>query len=320
MIDSYILSLHYPYELINIVKKLNLNPILIDGIKGSKLSFNEIDNNINDDLFSLINPKSSLGCAMSHLKAWKQFRSNNSKPYALFLEDDAIFEPHFKKDFNAILKNTPNDFDILYLGCFFCDKEYNNLTLYINNIFGKNKDEIIINDYIKIPQIVLAAHSYVLSKKGADKLIKLFDNNLYYHIDNMILQEFYKNNLQIYCVRKRLVYQTSSSCITNSENVSSNHPLLFDYILDNYEVDKHASLIYFKNLSIFRLGDINFNIMSVIFLISGVILLFFKIDMKVLITFYFLISICDIFQLKNINLFIINGLFFMLPTLIKNIS
>ena len=75
--DSYIISLNNPINLINKVKEFNINPILVKGIKGSDLSNEEIKYNVNDDLFSLINPKSSLGCAMSHLKSWKQFISSN---------------------------------------------------------------------------------------------------------------------------------------------------------------------------------------------------------------------------------------------------
>lgn len=318
MMDSYIISLEYPQSLINSIIYLKLNPILIKGIRGSNLSDDEIQSNINSNVFSCINPKSSVGIAMSHLKAWKHFMYKNSNPYAMFLEDDAIIEPNFIDNINIVLNNTPNDFDILYLGCFFCDKKYNEVAKYVNNIFGKYKEEVILNDYIKIPQFFLAAHSYILSKKGAAKLIELFDKNVYYHLDLMILQEFYKNRLEIYCVRKRLIYQTSSSSITESENVSSNHPILFDNILKSYETDKYVSLNYFKNLSICRIGNININLMSVLFLFIGLVLLLFNIDIKVLSLVYILISIIDIYELKNMNLLFLNGLFLIFPTFLKN--
>jgi GR25 family glycosyltransferase involved in LPS biosynthesis len=316
--DSYIISLQYPQSLINSIIYFKLNPILIDGIRGSNLSDDEIKSNINSNIFSLINPKSSIGCAMSHLKAWKHFMYKNSNPFAMFLEDDAIIEPNFIDNLNLVLNNTPEDFDILYLGCFFCDKQYNEVAKYVNNIFGKYKEEVILNDYIKIPQFFLATHSYILSKKGANKLIEIFDKNVYYHLDLMILQEFYKNKLEIYCVRKRLIYQTSSSCISESENVSSNHPILIDNILKSYEADKYVSLNYFKNLSISRIGNININLMSILFLFIGLVLLLFNIDIKVLSLVYILISIIDIYKLKNMNLFFINGLLFLLPTFLKN--
>jgi GR25 family glycosyltransferase involved in LPS biosynthesis len=317
--DSYIISLEYPESLINSIIYFKLNPILIDGIRGSNLSDDEIKSNINSNIFSLINPKSSIGCAMSHLKAWKQFMYNkNSNPFAMFLEDDAIIEPNFIDNLNLVLNNTPEDFDILYLGCFFCDKKYNEISKYVSNVFGKYKEEVILNDYIKIPQFFLAAHSYILSKKGAAKLIELFDKNVYYHLDLMILQEFYKNKLDIYCVRKRLIYQTSSSCISESENVSSNHPILIDNILKSCETDKYVSLNYFKNLSICRIGNININLMSVLFLFIGLVLLLFNIDIKVLSLVYILISIIDIYELKNMNLLFLNGLFLLFPTFLKN--
>jgi GR25 family glycosyltransferase involved in LPS biosynthesis len=318
--DSYIISLEYPQSLMNSIVFFNLNPILINGVRGSNLSNDEINNNVNNILFSHINPKSSVGCAMSHIKAWKHFKYNNTNPYAIFLEDDAIFEPNFTNNLYKVLDNTPEDFDILYLGCFFCDKQYNELSKHINNTLGKYKEEVILNDYIKIPQFFLGAHSYILSKKGVNKLIELFDKNVYYHLDFIILQEFFKNNLDVYCVRKRLIYQTSSSCISESENVSSNHPILIDNMLKKYETDKYVSLNYFKNLSIFRIGNININLMSILFLFIGLVLLLFNIDIKVLSLVYILISIIDIYELKNMNLFFVNGLFFLLPTFLKNIK
>lgn len=317
--DSYIISLNNPVNLIKTVQEeFGMNPILVDGVKGNDLSSEEIQNNTSNHLFSLINPKSVLGCAMSHLKSWKLFISSN-KNSALFLEDDAIFEKNFKNDLSTVLQNTPKDFDILYIGCFFCDKNYNSFTSKLNTIFGKNKDEIIVNKHIKIPQFFLAAHSYILSRKGALKLVKIFENKLDFHIDFLILKEFYKNNLIVYCSVNRLVYQTSSSNITSSENVSSKHPIFLDLILRKYELDKHFSLNYFKNLSIFRIGVINCNIITILFLILGIILVFFQINLKLLILIYLCLSAYDIYLFKNISVVFLHGFILIFPSIIKKI-
>jgi GR25 family glycosyltransferase involved in LPS biosynthesis len=315
--DAYIISLKNPIELINKIKEFNINPILVKGVKGIELSTEEIEYNTNNTLFSQINPKSSLGCAMSHLKSWRQFLSSNQN-VALFLEDDAIFENNFRQDLNDVLNNTPNNFDILYLGCFFCDKNYNSFTKYVNKNFGKNNEEIIINDYIKIPQIFFGAHSYILSRKGALKLLELLEKNVYYQIDYLILQEFYKDNINVYCTRKRLAYQTSSSNITASENVYSNHPIILDLMLKSYELDKHVSVNFFKNLSIFRIGNINFNIISILFFIIGIIMLLFrKIDIKMLIIIFVIISAYDLFMFKDLFMVFFNGSLLIAPSLLK---
>jgi hypothetical protein len=60
--------------------------------------------------------------------------------------------------------------------------------------------------------------------------------------------------------------------------------------------------------------------MSILFLFIGLVLLLFNIDIKVLSLVYILISIIDIYELKNMNLFFVNGLFLILPTFLKNIK
>ena len=101
-------------------------------------------------------PDSVLGCAMAHIKTWKTFLSTN-EPYCVIFEDDAIFEPDFKQNFDLCFKHVPKDFDIFYISC-----------LYNRNFIDDN----IVNQYIKIPDFFLGAHSYVISRKGAEKLLK----------------------------------------------------------------------------------------------------------------------------------------------------
>ena len=111
MITSYIISLKNPVNLINEIKSYGFNTILVNGVYGNTLSFEEKIDSTDNYFDATTIPDSVLGCAMAHIKTWKTFLSTN-EPYCVIFEDDAIFEPDFKKNFDLCLKHVPTDFDI----------------------------------------------------------------------------------------------------------------------------------------------------------------------------------------------------------------
>jgi glycosyl transferase, family 25 len=60
-------------------------------------------------------PKGSLGCALSHIRAWQQMLEKGWQ-YGLILEDDVILSDTFLEDLRAWMPEVPPDFDLLYLG------------------------------------------------------------------------------------------------------------------------------------------------------------------------------------------------------------
>jgi GR25 family glycosyltransferase involved in LPS biosynthesis len=165
MIKSYIISLKNPVILINQVKSFGFKTELIEGVYGNKLSYAEKISETGNQLIASTIPDSVLGCALAHVKTWKTFLSTN-EPYCVIFEDDAVFEPGFRNKFDICFKHIPSDYDIFYIGC----------------LHNKNFVDNNINQYIKIPDCFLGLHSYVLSRKGAEKLLKLIDKNIYTHI------------------------------------------------------------------------------------------------------------------------------------------
>ena len=175
MLTSYVISLNNPKELsIKLKDEYNLNPILIDGINGKKLSKDEIKKNTTP-FYSNFGPKSIIGCAMSHIKTWKIFLETKDELCIIF-EDDVVFEKRFKY-FKKYIHNTPSNFDILLLGCLFCNNDF--------------IDNIKINKYINTPSITAGLHAYVLSRKGAHNLLFLIENKINNHIDVMIYKFYY---------------------------------------------------------------------------------------------------------------------------------
>ena len=109
-VESYVISLNNPIRLLSKLKKCGLNPKLIHGINGKIINKEVIDKHVSK-LYSLIGPKSAIGCALSHIAVWKTFLKSKEK-FAIIFEDDIIFDD---QDLNKMIVNyinkTPKNFD-----------------------------------------------------------------------------------------------------------------------------------------------------------------------------------------------------------------
>jgi len=306
--NAYVISLNNPTSLLTKISEYNLNPILINGINGAKLSPTEINHNTTL-LCSMFCPKSVIGIAMSHIKSWKEFvKSKNN--LALFFEDDAIFVDNFRQQLDISIENTPKNFDILYLGCFGCDNSINFFTLINNGIINLNASKI--NKYIKKPEIAFALHSYILTRKGAKKLINYYDKNISYYVDYTIQYLIRNNQINAYSLNKRIVYQTSTDD-TMSTNNNNTHPMIITNLLSNYYIDTKVKASYMANLTFMRVGNLNLSLFSILFLITGIILSTLKIDIYKITGFYILLSSPDIYMHPNNIMIIIHYLLLIIP-------
>jgi len=108
--------------------------------------------------------RGEIGCLLSHIKSWKTFLESN-KNFCIILEDDvSLNHDYFYKYFFKILDSIRNiDIDMLLFGRYvICE----------NGFFtGKN-----INKFIYEPDIYgYGAFAYLLTRKGAEKLLKYFN-------------------------------------------------------------------------------------------------------------------------------------------------
>jgi GR25 family glycosyltransferase involved in LPS biosynthesis len=311
MYNAYIISLHNPINLLNQISEYNLNPILIEGVDGSKLTNSEINQNTTL-LCSMFCPKSVIGISMSHIKSWKEFIKSKQK-LAVFFEDDVVFIDNFRKKLDDVIENTPSDFDILYLGCFGCDNPINFFTLVNNGIVNLNASKI--NKYVKKPEIAFALHSYVLTRKGARKLINYFDKKINYHIDYIIQYLIRNNQINAYSLNKRIVYQTSTDD-TISANNNNTHPMIITNILSNYYIDTKVKASYMANVTFMRVGNLNLSLFSIIFLITGITLSTTEIDIYRITGVYLLLSSPDIYMNHNNIMILIHYLLLIIPYVI----
>jgi GR25 family glycosyltransferase involved in LPS biosynthesis len=288
--DTYIISLDRPDKLIEYTRDFNLNPIWVEGVNGKKITKSEIEKH-NSKLWSNIGPKGAIGCGMSHLLCWGKI-ANADKDYALILEDDVYFSDDFEEQFTNAISHVPSDFDILYLGCYGCEK--NSFQSKLFSLIGRhNRMYKDINDYIEVPKITLATHAYVVSKRGAKKLIELLDGNISFHIDQVLQSLSRKNKIKIYAVKKKIGFQTSCVKDSVSVNVSTEHPMIINRPLSYVQVDNDMSMKYMLNISLASIGGVNVTAMSFLFLATGIVLAYNNIDVKKIIISFLLLSIPD---------------------------
>lgn len=298
---NYIISLKYPKKLLKTLSnKHHLNPILANAIDGKKCSDDIIKRHFTT-FYRFFGPKASIGCALSHLYVWKTFLKTHKK-YAIVFEDDIILDDityNLSKVIPIHVQQTPQDFDILYLGSLGSDNTPNFFTISMSllNMSAEYKD---INDYVKQPSVALATHAYVISRSGAEKLVKNLDGNIHNHIDYCIQNLYSQGILNNYITKPRLLYQSSTDS-NISNNVSNTHPIIINKILSNFYVDKHVRSSYITTLSVLRIGSFNITISSLI-LISAIILYITISNQRnynTLILSLVLLSLSDIFKLES---------------------
>ena len=295
---TYVISLKYPETVLNTLSKHSLNPILFNGINGKTCSQDTIKKHCTS-LYAKFGPKSSIGCALSHLNVWKTFLSSDKK-YAIVFEDDIILDS-LGQDTNNLLSTIkhyvskiPDAFDILYLGCFGSEDTPNFFTMSMKTL-GLSSESKYINVFIKKPEVALATHAYVISKNGAEKLVKHIDGNIHNHIDYCIQTLYSRGILNNYVTIPRLIYQSSTDT-TVSNNSSNSYPILLNNILSNYYVDKHVKASYITTLSVFRLGDFNITISNILIFILIIACISFKIDCQYVFIWIVLLSFPDFFK------------------------
>lgn len=293
----YIISLKEPFEKKRYLKSYGVNPFWIKGINGKDLDKKDISKHFTK-LYSIYGPRGSIGCALSHLKTWKKF-IKSGKDYCVVFEDDVVLKKNFIKRFKRALENVPDDYDILYLGSFGGIPKSNFFTTVFDMLQMSNPLFDKINKYISKPKVALGAHAYVLSKKGAEKLVTFLDKNINNHIDYCIQNLASKNLIKTYTVTPRLAYQTSTNTLKSS-NSSNLHPFLITKLLSSFYLDKMVKASYIATVSIMQFYNIYITPITLCFFILGCILTFFEISLQNIILYYIIISLPDIYQFNLI--------------------
>lgn len=155
-IDIFLVSLEKDIERRS---KLNIIPNYTIGIDGSKLDITKlIEENKVDKSCNL--KKGEIGCFLSHVELLK--KAYESKKIVLILEDDAKIENDTMDKIQQVLKNVPDDFEMIFLGYNYYEEEYT----------------------FKNSKYLHGAHAYIVNGKklSLEKINKLFPFILPYDV------------------------------------------------------------------------------------------------------------------------------------------
>ena len=144
--------------------------------------------------------KAIMGCALSHLGLW--WRLANEKPDInsyLILEDDVKFSPDWEARWKEAAPHIPKDYDILYLGGILPPNRegFEHHKEKVNPYFSRVTNNQIFGQQQPNRYFHWCAYAYILSKQGAEKVIKLMnmhdgywtsaDHMLCNHVESMNL-------------------------------------------------------------------------------------------------------------------------------------
>lgn len=110
-----------------------------------------------------VNCEYEFACISSHIKAMKEAITNTNNEWFVVMEDDMLLP--YDIDYDTLIKDAPPDFEILQL----CISYGNTVEFLYNNLLLNNKLH-----FIKWQYLLPCAGMYIVSRKGAEKLVNKF--------------------------------------------------------------------------------------------------------------------------------------------------
>ncbi len=171
-IENHLKSKNIQYELIEAVDGKKFTQKQIEAVTNEEgintiQRYNQGYNPSNDKKKTIALTRGTLGCALSHIQIFKRI-VNQSLPYALILEDDALIEDGFDNDF---LDSLPQSWDVLLLGY----RINNNLPPEPApcSFWRRYKKDNFVIAKPAIKLLLYGTHGYIVSQQGANRLLKL---------------------------------------------------------------------------------------------------------------------------------------------------
>lgn len=169
----------------------------------------------------------------SHYKLWELIVKNN-EDNVLILEDTAIPVGDLLEELMMISSQIPKDWDIIYLGCVgTCDKDsYTKklISLTDSNKALKANNKILPN--VIIPSFPLGLYGYMISYKGAMKLIKNKELSIARYYLDYYLAKYVLSDMKVYAIYPHLIMNKTDN--VNHHNIIMgnklsdfmNHPVI----------------------------------------------------------------------------------------------
>jgi GR25 family glycosyltransferase involved in LPS biosynthesis len=136
--------------------------------------------------------KSIMGCALSHIKIWTQIISSPGN-YFLILEDDVRFLPNQLSIWDNYATNIPKDSELLYIGGVLPPNKIALPSVLepVNTYWAKIKPNNFFSINTQLPTFHFCTYSYIISKTGAQKLLKFLfesENKMIYPVDHFLVK------------------------------------------------------------------------------------------------------------------------------------
>jgi GR25 family glycosyltransferase involved in LPS biosynthesis len=309
----YVISLEEEsalHDLFADIRSENLEPTLFNGIRGSTLSLGE-KGEYCTPMWAQFGPHSAIGCGISHMGVWEEFLKSDSE-LAVVFEDDVVLEQKFRGGLTNALQHVPQDFDVLYLGSIGDAENDTSITKLADIFMGGEKTQL--NEYIQDPRLALALHAYVITRRGAEKMLQHLKGHMYFHIDYCMQMLASKGIIKRYVAHPRLAYQTSIQDM-KSTNVSMKHPTILTNALREIPADTGVNWDYFMTVSIGRIGDMSINGCTLILFIIGILLACLNVSFTHASILYLILSSPD---LQHPKILAFHYAIFILPILIRS--
>jgi hypothetical protein len=199
------------------------------------------------------------------------------------------------------LYKVPNDFDIVYIGCGTGCNPKNKLDGIDNIVLkfflgNKVKKFKKINENVYTPAIPLALHAYIVSAKGAAKLVKKIKNNISTHVDMQMLIQ--GDDLKVYAVEPKLGYQKVS---TETSNISVAYPRLINGIFSNYKDENNIPFDYKISVPLGQILSVPISGITISLFLFSLILGFLHIDLHIFNTYFILYNLTEIILSPNLE-------------------
>jgi GR25 family glycosyltransferase involved in LPS biosynthesis len=171
----------------------NIPHVIVDAVDGKAMTRGQ--EKLANRMISreTINSDGSIGCFLSHYFLWKHIVEHNID-YALILEDDIVVRRPFVSHVNKLIQAVP-DCDLIYIG---------------HCLDTRSGHRVAVVDDLNLYKTVesLCTHAYVVSQKGASKLIQYIENYVSFDtIDKRMLTAVREGILTAYSVQPKIIGQ-----------------------------------------------------------------------------------------------------------------
>lgn len=334
-----------------------IDPIREFKATNGKNPFIKVESKFMDCFFNeYFSPPLLAAIADSHMRAWETFIAEtdpvDDNQMCIFFEDDV-----FQKRKDQVLNNQLLDEavyelkkysgDILYLGYFKSSVlqflMWTVAAVRFPLLGPKNKKGKGGCSVTEVPELAVGLHAYILTRRGAVKLVDKLKGNINQYLDYKIQKLICRKDIRALALKRRIFYQTStatecekeqfcgvgSSAVHATGSSCKTYPLLItDYLLKNVKVDVCVSGKYIASNVIFHLfGSPYFkvSVTTLVLFATGVILAFsefFRRNILFLIFIMILIGIPDIYlalgdTISTVSIFF-NIIAFVTPLLFAN--